>query len=1121
MFRKHHFFRMVMASHTGAMASTSRTALADAAVALVHQWLAQSSRRPQSASARRLARLVADPAGLAFTVTFVDATIRPRDRQVAARNLAALAAQPVPFLTPMLRIGLRIAGVAAPVAPWLVIPVARAVVRTLVSHLVLDARPRRLARGLARISRHGTAVNLNLLGEAVLGVDAARQRRDGIIALIRRPDVDYVSLKVSSVVAPHSPWGFDAAVSAISDELRPIYRAAAEHGTFVNLDMEEYRDLDLTIAVFTKVLDEPEFAHSDAGIVLQAYLPDALGAFQRLLTWASARVARGGSRIKVRIVKGANLSMEKVDAQWHGWPLATWNTKEETDAHYKRFLDAALTPRATAAMRIGLAGHNLFDIAFAQVLAGHRGVSDSLDVEMLLGMAEQVAPVLSRDVGPIRLYTPAVHPRHFDVAMAYLVRRLEEVANPQNFLSSASRFTRDPDALAREEERFRAAMDRMELDAAARHRGTPVERPAGFANQPDRDPATEPSRAWAADLARRIPASTLGRAAADAAWVSDVASARTVVERAVAAGMEWGSVSPHARAETLERAAARLESARTELVEVMASEAGKTIDQADPEVSEVVDFAAYYAARARDLDAVPGARPVPRTVTLVTPPWNFPIAIPGGSTLAALAAGSAVILKPAPAARRCAAVLAGLLWDSGVPHNVLQLVDCAEEPVGSALVGDPRVEQVILTGAYETAQAFMELRPGLRLVAETSGKNAIIVTPSADLDLAVRDVVQSAFGHAGQKCSAASLLILVGSVARSAGFLEQLRDAAASLRVGLPADLASQVGPLIAPPTGRLETGLTQLGAGESWLLEPRPLNPERTLWSPGIRTGVVRGSDAHLTEYFGPVLSVMDSPTLAHAIATANEVPYGLTAGLQSLDAAEISQWLRHVDAGNLYINRGITGAIVQRQPFGGWKRSAVGAGAKAGGPHYVERLTGWAPTQQQTDDWHGELRTALSHDFAPSDPSALTCERNVLRYVPARTELRVGAQAAPDAVVRAASAAAAAGGALVTFAAPPPAELEAHLTRLGLTWVVEDDDAWLGRILTLSEARVRAIGHIPPRARTAAVAIYDDPVTYSARLELFPFLREQSISMTAHRFGTPSDLAHTVDLTAARSAS
>jgi RHH-type proline utilization regulon transcriptional repressor/proline dehydrogenase/delta 1-pyrroline-5-carboxylate dehydrogenase len=1104
------------------MTVAADSAVADAAVARVHTWLAESHSVEQSSSSARLARLVADPQGLAFAVAFVDGIIRPEDSRVAARNLAAAARMPAPFLTRPMRSALSLARLA-PLAPWLAVPITRRVLRSLVGHLVLDSRPAKLTRGLRRLHNQGVSLNVNLLGEAVLGKTSARQRRDGTVALIQRPDVDYVSLKVSSVVAPHSPWGFEHAVSDICDELRPIYRAAARTGTFVNLDMEEYRDLDLTLEVFTRLLAEPEFTGLYAGIVLQAYLPDAMGAYERLLAWASGRVSNGGAPIKVRVVKGANLSMERVDAEWHGWPLATWGSKEETDASYKRILSRALNPENTGAVRIGVAGHNLFDLAFAWLLANERGVADAMDVEMLLGMAERVAPVVAKDVGPVRLYTPVVPPAEFDVAIAYLVRRLEEVANPSNFLSSAFRFDTQPDAIAIEEARFRASVRRLHDEVPARNRGRVQPANSGFHNQPDTDPATPEARSWASALAHRMPRCRHGEHTVRAAWVDDAAGADAVVTRAVAAGERWAAVAADDRAAALDAAATALEGARTMLVEIMGAEAGKTIDQADPEVSEVVDFARYYALSARALAKVEGATPVPRRVTLVTPPWNFPVAIPGGSVLAALAAGSAVILKPAPATKRCAAVLAEVLWEAGIPADVLQLVDCEEDPVGSALVEDLRVDQIVLTGAFETARLFSTMRPGARLLAETSGKNAIIVTPSADLDLAVRDVVQSAFGHAGQKCSAASLVVLVGSVAHSRRFLTQLRDAAESLAVGMPHEAGSQMGPVIEPPRGKLLEGLTALGFRERWMLEPRPLNDDRTLWSPGIRTDVEFGAQAHLTEYFGPVLTIMTAPTLDAAIGVVNAVDYGLTSGLHSLDRTEIEHWLAHVDAGNLYINRGITGAIVRRQPFGGWKLSAVGPGAKAGGPHYVERLTGWIGSAPESkENWNTQLAAAMHEDFAATDASALASERNVLRYVPALTEVRVGGDAADNDVRAVAAAAATASpGTRVSFASLPDAALAQAVVASGLVVTVESDAEWAERVTKERWARVRALGSVPKEARIASVTVFDDPVTASARLELFPFLREQAISMTAHRFGTPSPLAQAVDLAASRSAS
>jgi RHH-type proline utilization regulon transcriptional repressor/proline dehydrogenase/delta 1-pyrroline-5-carboxylate dehydrogenase len=330
-----------------------------------------------------------------------------------------------------------------------------------------------------------------------------------------------------------------------------------------------------------------------------------------------------------------------------------------------------------------------------------------------------------------------------------------------------------------------------------------------------------------------------------------------------------------------------LSARRAELMEVAANETGKTVAEGDVEVSEAIDFANWYAHLAEELDAVDGARFVPERLTLVTPPWNFPIAIPAGSTLAALAAGSSVVIKPAGQARRCGAVMVQALWDAGVPRDVLTLVDVDEGDLGRHLVSHPSVDRVVLTGAFETAQLFTSWRNDLPLLAETSGKNSIIVTPSADLDLAASDVIKSAFGHAGQKCSAASLVILVGSVATSERFRRQLVDAASTLRVGLPSDPTTQMGPIVEPAHGKLERALTTLGAGESWLVEPRQLDETGRLWSPGVRTGVAAGSEFHLTEYFGPVLGIMTAATLDEAIALQNATDYGLTAGLHTLDPA------------------------------------------------------------------------------------------------------------------------------------------------------------------------------------------------------------------------------------------
>lgn len=1133
-------------------------ALADEAVALVRRWLTEAAKVPVDASAEQLAGVLKDPNGLDFTVGFVDGVVRPEDLNVAARNLAKLAPKVPAFLPWYMRSAVALGGTMAPAMPQVVIPIARKVLREMVGHLIVDATDAKLGPAIAKIKKDGIKLNVNLLGEAVLGEHEASRRLEGTHTLLARPDVDYVSIKVSSTVAPHSAWAFDEAVEHVVEKLTPLFQRANSFPTskFINLDMEEYKDLDMTIAVFTRILDKPEFKNLEAGIVLQAYLPDALSAMIRLQDWAAERRANGGAGIKVRVVKGANLPMEQVEASLHDWPLATWGTKQDSDTSYKRVINYALHPDRIKNIRIGVAGHNLFDIAFAWLLAKQRGVESGIEFEMLLGMAQGQAEAVKKDVGSLLLYTPVVHPSEFDVAIAYLIRRLEEGASQENFMSAVFELSENEGLFEREKQRFLASLEALDNTVPLPNRRQdrslpPVPMPhTGFDNTPDTDPSLPANRDWGRAILERVPSSTLGNASVKAAFINDEETLNSAIANAVDKGKAWGQLSGNERAEILHRAGEILEARRADLLEVMASETGKTIDQGDPEVSEAVDFAHYYAESARKLDTVDGATFVPAKLTVVTPPWNFPVAIPAGSTLAALAAGSAVVIKPAKQAARSGAVMVEALWEAGVPKGVLTMVQLGERELGTQLISHPAVDRVILTGGYETAELFRSFRKDLPLLAETSGKNAIIVTPSADLDLAAKDVAYSAFGHAGQKCSAASLVILVGSVAKSKRFHNQLIDAVTSLKVGYPQDPTSQMGPIIEPANGKLLNALTTLGDGENWAVEPTKLDDTGRLWTPGVRYGVKRGSYFHLTEFFGPVLGVMTAETLEEAIAIQNQIEYGLTAGLHSLNSEELGIWLDSIQAGNLYVNRGITGAIVQRQPFGGWKKSAVGAGTKAGGPNYLAGLGDWVPATstaiaavtnpgvRRILDAAGpalqpaeleSVQRALASDAqawaeefgTAKDVSGLSAERNIFRYRSLPVTIRL-AEGAPLAhLVRTVAAGVLAGSALtVSTAVELPAQLRSVLTAQDIEVAVESDAGWLasaGHLASagkLSGARIRLIGGDASALAEATggrpdLAIYAHAVTEAGRVELLPFLHEQAVSITAHRFGTPNHLS------------
>jgi len=1287
--------------------NAAETERARRAVVLAQRWIDEAAAAHADPAAERLAGVLRDPNGLPFTLGFVDDVMRPESLGAAAAGLNRVAPLVPGFLPWYLRAAVRAGGLVAQGLPAPTVPIARTVLREMVGHLIADARPAKLTPTIAKLRAGGARLNLNLLGEAVLGEDEAQRRLDGIHELIRRADVDYVSVKVSAVVSRISMWAFDEVVEQVAERLLPLYLTAAgdpwastspkSAQTFINLDMEEYRDLDLTIAVFTRILEDPRLKDLEAGIVLQAYLPDALPALRELTAWAKDRVDHGGAPIKVRLVKGANLAMERVEAALHGWTPAPYDTKIDTDANYLRCLDEALTPESVRAVRIGIAGHNLFDIAYAWLLAGDRGVRPStgllpadaergrqegdrdetrpdaegvrpdrsatagpasgsapIEFEMLLGMAQGQVEAVSREVGHVLLYVPVVKPREFDVAISYLVRRLEETASPENFLSSAFRLHEDPDALDREINRFALSLERSAdpaLPARPRRRQNrlaPVHESAalttdpdadsaaltqavlgiaeaadpgdtfvetavfaaredesaiaagapGFRNAVDSDPALPANREWAREILARIPGSTTGDGIVRSARVTDADELERILSRVRAAAGAWGARPAAERGEVLLRIAAVLESRRSELIEVAAAETGKVISEGDVEVSEAVDFARYYAAKARELDAIPGAAFVPSRVTVVAPPWNFPLSIPAGGVLAALAAGSGVVFKPAPQARRSAAVIAAALWDAGIPRDLLAFVDISEGELGRELIAHPDVDRVILTGSFETAALFRSWRHDLALHAETSGKNAIVIAPSADLDLAVADLVKSAFAHAGQKCSAASLAILVGPVGRSRRFARQLVDAARSMHVAWPEDPRAEVGPVIEPPQDKLKWALTELDPDEKWLLKPREIpGSEGRLWTPGIRLGVQPGSRFHREEFFGPVLGIMHAPTLARAVDLQNAVDYGLTAGLHTQDPADLALWLDRVQAGNLYVNRGITGAIVQRQPFGGWKRSSVGTGAKAGGPNHLIGLGSWRDTggagsttlhlrgldsritalieaaQPSLDytafEWlrRAALSDALAWDREfgrVRDVSRLGVERNLFRYRSVPVAVRATGEAPLRALLRVAIAAIRGGGAF-TLSSPIglPAAVRRVLGEAGVTVFVESDEEWTQRFTgpaapadgsellppgllpsqKLPESRtesgrdrdgsergtavegaparpnrVRIVGAADDVAALHAalaeavqgdpdLAIFAGEVTTAGRIELLPFLHEQAIAITAHRYGNPDD--------------
>ncbi|HLR47766.1 MAG TPA: bifunctional proline dehydrogenase/L-glutamate gamma-semialdehyde dehydrogenase [Corynebacterium sp.] len=1137
---------MTTAAHSRLVESDDVESVIDAAAQRARKWLA-ATEGEHDPSSEQLADLLRDEDGVAFTMDFVDRVMRPEDDKVAADALKAMTQKFDPaFLGRFNGLLVGMGGFFGPILPNLVMPLARLRMRQMVGHLVLDAESDKLNKTLAKAAESGEQLNLNLLGEAVLGEDEARSRAERTLTLIRNPQVTYVSVKASSMVAQLNPWDIEGSLKRLKERLLPLYDEAAKRSpnVFINLDMEEYHDLHLTIRLFKELLSDPKFKDLEAGIVLQAYLPDTFDCLVDLADFALERVAQGGAPIKIRFVKGANLSMEHVQGEVHGWPVATYLSKDEVDANYYRLLDYILRPKFQDAVRIGVATHNLFTAGLAYELGKKRGVLSMMDSEMLQGMSPSQQAAVREMFGRQILYTPVVHMEDFDVAVSYLVRRLEENSAEQNFLYALFApdvaDTEGLTPLQKQEKVFREAVaNRWEVFAGPRRQQDRLEEEGGrqaaqtgrFINEPDTDPALEDNRQWALEALATNPGEH------GVSEITDTATVNQAVGKARELGAQWAARSGDERAEVLEAIGDEIARNRGKLVSVAAHEANKTVTQTDPEISEAIDFCVYYAHSARLLDSARSTF-TPHRVTVVTPPWNFPIAIPTGGMMAALAAGSAVIIKPAPQVVHCAKTVVDaihqVLEAKGLDKDLVQLVYTDEGDAGKALMSHADVDNVILTGASDTGQLFRSWRPEMNLSAETSGKNALIITPAADPDLAIADLYDSAFGHAGQKCSAASLVIFVGAAGKSDRLRNQLLDAVRTLKVGPGFEIETTMNGLVEAPSEKLLRGLTQLDPGENWLIKPEKLNEEGTLWSPGVRDNVQPGSWYHLNECFGPVLGIMHAETLEEAIEWQNSTGYGLTGGIHSLDDEELRFWIDHVEVGNAYVNRGITGAIVQRQSFGGWKKSVMGPGAKAGGPNYVAQLGSWEDGElspvdvdiaPQITTWLRGLTSLSDADTTwlwraaeldqlawqsefgrEHDRTGLIAEANIFRYRPLLDVLRIrisdGYQLRD---VMRQQLAAFTTGTEIRFSAPE--HIAAELSAAGITATVQDTAEFAAEVEHAESARIRALGEVEPEVYEAAVksnsVVLAQPVLADGRRELLPYLLEQAVTVTMHRFG------------------
>ena len=888
---------------------------------------------------------------------------------------------------------------------------------THVAHrFIAGSTPDEALRTVLKLRRQRIAFTADLLGEAVISEAEADLYAQTCLDLLRglaaplalEPEIPQIdrddrgpipranlSLKLTSLTPRFDALHAETTTDRVLHRLRPILRTARELGAYVHVDMEQYAHKDLTFDIFRSVLLEPEFRDwADVGIVAQAYLPETEGDLRSLADWAHHR----GTPVTVRLVKGAYWDYEVLHARQIGWPVPVFHQKWQTDASYERC--ARFLMEHHHWLRPALGSHNVRSLAHAMAAAEAFGVpEDGYEVQTLHGMGESIQRAMVERGQRVRVYTPygAMLP-----GMAYLVRRLLENTSNESFLKATFAEGARVEDLLRDPEEVGTMWGRTRSRHEDTRGGTapPASLPP-FRNEPPTDFTRPEARAAMRAALAEVRGQfghfyplKLGDCTIEVAeeFVSnDPGDSRVVVGRFPRAGAEqadlavtsareafgaWSRTPATGRAAVLIRAAEIMRRRRFFLAAWEVYECGKPWREADGDVAEAIDFCEFYARAMIDL-AEPRHRDVPGEtnaiervacgVAVVIPPWNFPLAIPTGMTVAALVTGNTVVLKPSERAPLMATLLADILREAGLPSGVLGVVTGFGD-LGRALVEHPGVDLIAFTGSrdvgLEINRRAAETSPGQdhvkRVIAEMGGKNAIIVDDDADLDEAVVGVLQSAFGYAGQKCSACSRVVVLDGVYDA--FLARLVEAARALTLGPADDPDTVVGPVIDARAREHIEGLLRIAATEGDVLvavEPGPLAARGNYVGPHIVAGLRPDSRVAQEEIFGPVLAVLRARDLDEALKIANGTVYALTGGLYSRSPAHIERFKRELRVGNLYINRPITGALVDRQPFGGFKLSGIGS--KAGSADYLLEFLLVRTVTENT----------MRRGFAPDEPS------------------------------------------------------------------------------------------------------------------------------------------------------
>ncbi|CEJ44840.1 L-glutamate gamma-semialdehyde dehydrogenase [Umezakia ovalisporum] len=849
-------------------------------------------------------------------------------------------------------------------------------VQTLAHKYISGENIKQVIKTVERLRKEKMAFTIDLLGEAVITETEAQFYLERYLELMQQlveasknwaviPAIDeadgekipqvQVSVKLTAFYSQFDPLDPQGSEQKVSDRIRILLRRAKELGAAVHFDMEQYAYKNLTLNILQKLLLEDEFRQrTDIGVTIQAYLRDSEEDVKKLISWLQQR----GYPLTIRLVKGAYWDQETIKAQQKHWPQPVYNHKAATDANFETITQLLLENHQYVYAAIG--SHNVRSQARAIAVAESLNVPRrNFEMQVLYGMGDKLAKALVTKGYRVRVYCPY---GELLPGMAYLIRRLlENTANSsflrqnlenrpiEELLAPPNLPLSQPENQRGKEERFFGAADTDYAKEKATIRS--AQALASVRQQLGRTylPLVNGEYVNTSQFVDSLNPANFSEVIGKVGLMS-LEQAEQAMQAAKAAFPAWRKTPVKQRAGVLRKAAELMEERRCELAAWIVLEVGKPVKEADAEVSEAIDFCRYYAEEMERLDkgvnydlAGETNRYIyqPRGIAVVISPWNFPLAIACGMTVAALVAGNCTLLKPAEPSSVITAKFTEILLEAGIPKGVFQYILGKGSQVGAYLVNHADTHIIAFTGSQEVGcRIYAEaatLKPGQkhmkRVIAEMGGKNAIIVDESADLDQAVVGVVQSAFGYSGQKCSACSRVIVLEPIYDA--FVARLVEATKSLNIG-PAELPStQVGPVIDAKARHRIMEYIEKGKTEAQVALELTAPEQGYYIGPVIFTEVPPNATIAQQEIFGPVLAVIKVKDFATALAVANNTNYALTGGLYSRTPSHIQQVQTDFEVGNVYINRNITGAIVARQPFGGFKLSGVGS--KAGGPDYL----------------------------------------------------------------------------------------------------------------------------------------------------------------------------------------